>query len=121
PEALRGRRDLCRPSRDTAAPDRWRSGDRRRVTRGKRMPTQQQRPLSPELLNQNITLVKAPSWILVVVMLGVMASALLWGIFGTVLVQITGRGLLVHADNQQVPLLAIERAQLLKAHVAIGD
>jgi HlyD family secretion protein len=84
------------------------------------MPTEQ-RPLSPELLNQNITLVKAPSWILAVVLLGVMAAALLWGIYGTVLVQITGRGLLVHADNQQVPVLAIERAQLLGVHVAIGD
>lgn len=80
-----------------------------------------QRPLSPELLNQNITLVKAPTWILAVVLLGMMVAALLWGFFGTVLVQISGRGLLVHADNQQVPVLAIERAQLVKAHVAIGD
>lgn len=82
------------------------------------MPT---RSPSPEMLQQRIRLIEAPTWVLTAVLLGAVIAAVLWGFFGTVLVQVTGRGLIVHTDNQQIPVFSIEQARLMKTRFAIGD
>jgi HlyD family secretion protein len=82
------------------------------------MPT---RSPSPEMLQQRIRLIEAPTWSLVAVLLGAVIAALVWGVFGTVLVQVSGRGLLVHTDNQQIPVFSLEQARLMKTRFSIGD
>jgi HlyD family secretion protein len=83
--------------------------------------TEPDRSRSPERLHQRIQLVTAPTWILTIVLLGAMAGALLWSIFGSVLVQVAGRGLLVSAENRQIPVFTIEQARLMKTHVSAGE
>ncbi|MGU3495479.1 NHLP bacteriocin system secretion protein [Xanthobacteraceae bacterium A53D] len=88
---------------------------------------EQRPPRSPDQLDQQIALVRAPGWLAAAALVIIAATAIAWSVFGTVLVQVSGEGLLVTARNATATVQAESAARLMRVfvnggqHVKAGD